>query len=43
MKYDGLKGFTIPNEDVSIVRNQGQFNFKDPQGTEYWMSTKKSR
>ncbi|MDV3931923.1 hypothetical protein CMT76_14485 [Elizabethkingia anophelis] len=40
MKYDGLKGFTIPNEDVSIVRNQGQFNFKDPQGTEYWMSTK---
>ncbi|AJW64959.1 hypothetical protein VO54_03531 [Elizabethkingia miricola] len=40
MKYDGLKGFTIPNEDISIVRNQGKFNFKDPQGAEYWMSTK---
>ena len=23
MKYDGLKGFTIPNEDISIVRSHG--------------------
>ncbi|MDE5494215.1 RHS repeat domain-containing protein [Elizabethkingia meningoseptica] len=40
LKQDNLKGFTIPNEDIIITKNNGKFYLTDQQGNEYWMSSK---
>ncbi|EQB92678.1 hypothetical protein HZP64_10665 [Elizabethkingia anophelis] len=42
LKKDGLKGFTIPNEDVIIDIDKGRFHIKDSKGIEYWMGSKSS-
>ena len=40
LKKDGLKGFTIPNEDVIIDIDKSGFHIKDSKGIEYWMGSK---